>query len=111
MLRLGPGRARTRHAHVVADKGYRFREIRASLCGRGIAHTIPKRADQIAGRRGRGSRGGRRPGFDPTIYKRRNVVECCFNQLKQCRGLATRYDKTATSYTATITIASLLMWL
>lgn len=109
--RLGPGRARTRPDHVVADKGYSSREIRTYLRGRGIAHTIPERADQVAGRRRRGSRGGRPPGFDRTLYKRRNAVERCFNRLKQFRGLATRYDKTAISYTATVTIASLLLWL
>lgn len=32
------------------------------------------------------------------IYKRRNVVERCFKRLKQRRGTATRYDKTAESY-------------
>ncbi|MBE3015556.1 transposase, partial [Microbispora sp. NEAU-D428] len=32
-------------------------------------------------------------------------------QLKQFRALATRYDKTATSYTAVVTIAALLLWL
>ncbi|MEV4111617.1 hypothetical protein [Nonomuraea sp. NPDC049695] len=37
------------------------------------------------------------------------MVERCFNLLKQFRGLATRYDKTATSYTAAVTIASLLL--
>ncbi len=109
--RLGPGRARTRPDHVVADKGYSSREIRSYLRRRGIAHTIRERADQKAGRRRRGSRGGRPPGFNRDRYKRRNVVERCFNRLKQFRGLATRYDKTATSYTATVTIASLLLWL
>ncbi|MGC2998561.1 IS5/IS1182 family transposase, partial [Streptomyces sp. G35A] len=33
-----------------------------------------------------------------------------FNRLKQWRGIATRYDKTAESYTAALTLASLLMW-
>lgn len=111
MPRIGPGRARTRPDHVVADKGYSSREIRAYLRRRGIGHTIPERADQIASRRRRGGRGGRPPGFNRHLYTRRNVVERCFNQLKQFRGLATRYDKTATSYTATVTIASLLQWL
>ncbi|WP_018908170.1 IS5/IS1182 family transposase, partial [Salinispora arenicola] len=85
--------------------------IRADLRRRGIGHTIPERADQQANRRRRGSRGGRPPAFDTQLYKRRNVVERCFNRLKQCRSLATRYDKTATSYRATVTIAALLQWL
>jgi transposase len=95
----------------VADKGYSTRKIRAYLRQRGIGHTIPERSDQITARRRRGRRGGRPPRFDRLLYKRRNIVERCFNQLKQCRGLATRYDKTATSYTAVVTIACLLLWM
>ncbi len=44
------------------------------------------------------------------LYKQRNVVERCFNRLKQWRGIATRYDKTTESYQAAATLASLLMW-
>ncbi|SCG70425.1 Transposase [Micromonospora halophytica] len=109
--RSGPGRPRVRPDHVIADKGYSSKAIRADLRRRGIGHTIPERADQQANRRRRGSRGGRPPAFDKRLYKRRNVVERCFNRLKQCRSLATRYDKTATSYRATVTIAALLQWL
>ncbi|MEU9826331.1 transposase [Micromonospora chersina] len=50
------------------------------------------------------------PTLDKQLYKRRNVVERCLNRLKQCRSVATRYDKTATSYQATVTIAALLQW-
>ncbi|MFJ6983403.1 transposase, partial [Streptomyces sp. NPDC091389] len=57
-----------------------------------------------------GSRGGRPPAFDRELYKHRNVVERCFNRLKQWRGIATRYDKTAESYHAAAALASLLMW-
>jgi transposase len=95
----------------MADKGYSSKAIRADLRRRGIGHTIPERADQQANRRKRGSRGGRPPVFDKQLYKRRNVVERCFNRLKQCRSVATRYDKTASSYQATVTIAALLQWL
>ncbi len=52
---------------------------------------------------------GRPPAFDREGYKRRNVVERCFNRLKQGRGIATRYDKTSESYEAAVTLASLLM--
>src|SRR3712207_7151714 len=57
----------------------------------------------------RSSRGGRPPAFDREVYKHRNVVERCFNRLKQWRGIATRYDKTAQSYEAAVTLASLLI--
>jgi transposase len=39
------------------------------------------------------------------------VVERCFNRFKQYRAIATRYDKTATSYLAMIDLATLQMWL
>ncbi|MFF9078752.1 IS5 family transposase [Streptomyces rubiginosohelvolus] len=108
--RLGPGRPRVRPDHVLGDKGYSSKAIRAWLRRRGIGHTIPERADQARNRYRRGSRGGRPPAFDKQVYKRRNVVERCFNRLKQWRGLATRYDKTIQSYEAAVTLASLLMW-
>ncbi|WP_392973500.1 IS5 family transposase [Streptomyces sp. LN245] len=108
--RTGPGRPRVRPAHVLGDKGYSSRAIRTWLRRRGIGHTIPERADQVRNRLRRGSRGGRPPAFDKQLYKRRNVVERCFNRLKQWRGIATRYEKTAESYQAAVTLASLLMW-
>lgn len=37
-------------------------------------------------------------------------MERCFNRLKHRHGIATRYDKTAQSYDAAVTLASLLMW-
>ncbi|MFC5663830.1 IS5 family transposase [Kitasatospora misakiensis] len=109
--RVGPGRPRTRPDHVIADKGYSSRKIRTYLRRRGIPHTIPERVDQANGRLTRGSHGGRPPAFDRNTYRLRNVVERCFNRLKQWRGLATRYDKTRESYQAAVTIASILLWI
>jgi transposase len=109
--RPGPGRPRTRPDHVIADKGYSSRSIRRYLRRRGIGHTIPERSDQQRNRQRRGPRGGRPPTFNKRIYRHRNVVERCFNQLKQCRSVATRYDKTSTSFHATVTIAALLQWI
>lgn len=111
MPRPGRGRPWTRPRRVLADKGYSSRAIREYLRGRGIAATIPQRADQQANRRRRGRAGGRPPVFDPVVYRRRNVVERCFNRLKQYRAIATRYDKTAVSYRGMIDLATLLMWL
>ena len=108
--RIGPGRPRTRPAHVLGDKGDSSTPTRTWLRRRGIGHTPPQRTDQVRNRLRRGSRGGRPPAFDKQLYKRRNVVERCFNRLKQWRGIATRYDKTAESYQAAVTLASLLMW-
>lgn len=67
---------------------------------RGIAHTIPEKADQQRHRYNRVRRGGTPPRFDRQIYRRRNMIEHCFNRLKGFRGIATRYEKTATPYEA-----------
>jgi transposase len=55
-------------------------------------------------RAAKGSRGGRPPAFDADLYKQRNVVERCFNRLKQFRGLATRYTKRTAYYQAELTM-------
>nr|WP_307710860.1 IS5 family transposase [Streptomyces sp. V1I6] len=108
--RTGLGRPRCRPDHVIADKAYSSRGFRAYLRKRGIGHTIPEKDDQKHHRRNRGRRGGRPTGFDREIYRRRNTVERCFNQIKGFRGIATRYEKTATSYEAAVTLASILLW-
>jgi transposase len=108
IARPGPGRPRTRPDRVVADKGYSARKIRAYLRRRGIAATIPERIDQINGRIRRGETLCR---LDKAAYRRRNVVERCFNRLKQNRAPATRYDKRASHYQAMVTLACLRLWL
>ena len=40
-----------------------------------------------------------------------NVVERFFNKIKQCRRVATRYDKLAANYLAFIQLASIRLWL
>ncbi|NDU71756.1 IS5 family transposase [Actinomadura sp. DSM 109109] len=109
--RPGSGRPRCRPDRVIADKAYSSAAIRRTLRRRGIAATIPERADQRAGRARRGSRGGRSPVFDPALYKRRNVVERCIGRLKQWRGIATRFDKLARNYRAAIVLVTALLWI
>ena len=111
VARAGPGRPRTCPDYVVADKGYSSRANRALLRRRGISHTIPEPRDQAANRRRKGSAGGRPVGFDRNRYVRRNVVERSFCQVKQWRGLATRYDKHARNYAGALNLAALLTWL
>ncbi|WP_443069125.1 IS5 family transposase [Streptomyces sp. NBC_01278] len=102
------GRPRTRPVAVLADKAYSSRAIREHLRKRKIRAVIPQPADQIANRKRLGS--NRPPAFDKTAYKQRNTVERCINKLKQWRGLATRYDKTATAYQATLHLAAIHIW-
>ncbi|MBT2393619.1 IS5 family transposase [Streptomyces sp. ISL-1] len=102
MPRTSGGRPRTRPGHVLADRAYSSRSIRSYLRERQIPHTIPEKRDQAGHRLRRGSAGGRPPAFDREKYKRRHKVECRFALLKQARGVATRYDKLAVRYEATV---------
>ncbi len=109
--RAGAGRPRRRPDVVIADKAYSSRAIRQVLRRRGIRAVIPERADQKANRMRRGQAGGRPPVFDRDLYKARNVVERCFNRLKQFRAIATRFDKLADRYRAGLHLAALVLWL
>ena len=104
------GRPRTTPEAVLADKAYSSRAIRNHLRRRGIRGLIPQPADQAANRKRLGRLGGRPPTFDREAYKQRNTVERCINKLKQWRGLATRYDKTATVYLAGLHVAAVFIW-
>jgi transposase len=99
-IRRSNGRVRTRPRALAGDKGYSYARVRRYLRRRKIQAVIPTRKDQR-----------RRPGFDKETYRRRNVVERSVNWLKESRALATRYDKLAVNYLATVKLAILQRYL
>jgi transposase len=99
-IRRRNGRVRTRPKAVAGDKGYTYARVRRYLRRRQIKAVIPTRKDQR-----------RRPGCDKEAYRRRNVVERCVSWLKECRALATRFDKLAVNYLATVKLAILQRYL
>jgi transposase len=49
--------------------------------------------------------------FSPYLYRARTLIERFFNKIKQCRRVATRYDKLAANYLAFVKLASIRIWL
>ena len=102
------GRPRRRPRAVVGDKGYSYPTVRQWLRAHHIHPIIPERDDQ---RKRRAHRPGRKPAFDREAYRRRNVVERAGGLLKEARAIATRFDKLATQYLATLKLAILRQYL
>jgi transposase len=85
---------------LLADRGYDADWIREIARQQGAWANIPpkrNRKDPIC--------------FSPYLYRARNLIERFFNKIKQCRRVATRYDKLAANYLAFIKLASIRIWL
>ncbi len=78
---------------LLADKAFDIDWIRAELDSRGATAVIPPKADRA-----------RCIPCDFAMYKWRNLVENFFCHLKAFRRIATRYEKTDTSFTAMINL-------
>ena len=80
---------------LLADEAFDGDGLRAELDRRGAMAVIPPKANR------------KRPAAcDFDMYKWRHLVENFFAKLKQFRRIATRYDKTDTSFHAMICLAS-----
>ena len=85
---------------LLADRGYDADWIRELAMKKGAWANIPpksNRSEPIC--------------FSPSRYRARNRVERFFNKIKQCRRVATRYDKLAANYLAFVQLASIRLWL
>jgi transposase len=85
-------------AALIADKAFDNNDLRAELNARGALAVIPSKT----------SRKTFIP-HDAEMYKWRHLVENCFQRLKEFRRIATRYDKTDTSFAAAINLGAALL--
>jgi transposase len=85
---------------LLADRAYDSDALRRTLAERGAwanVKPMPNRRNV--------------PAFSSFLYRYRNLVERFFNKLKHFRAVATRYDKTAENYLASVKLASARIWM
>ena len=87
-------------AHVLADKGYDADWIRELIEDQDCTPHIPPRRHRYDGIT-----------YSKKRYKQRNLIERCFNKLKQFRHIAMRFDRNPLNYLAMIKLASTRLWL
>ena len=80
---------------VHADKGYDANALREKIQDRRAFANIPPKANRKW-----------KPTFSPFLYRNRNAIERMFCRLKDFRRVATRYDRNATNFLATVCIAA-----
>jgi transposase len=80
---------------IIADRGYDSDAFIADIEARNAEAVIPPRSNRLTERR-----------YDQEEYKKRNVVERFINVMKQCRRVATRYEKTARNFLGVVAFAA-----
>ena len=86
--------------HLIADKGYDTDKIIALTEQQNMQAQIPPRKHRKQQRV-----------YDEHLYKLRHLVENAIRDLKEWRGIATRYAKCADSFLAAVHIRCLIRWL
>lgn len=85
---------------VLADKAYDSARIIDELKQRDLRPVIPPNESRKKKRR-----------YDRELYKQRYLVECFFHSIKRWRRIATRYEKTATSYLGLLHLVCAFAWI
>lgn len=85
---------------VVADKAYDTNQVLDTLAQQQAEAVIPPKTNRLDQR-----------DYDKNLYADRNKVERFFGRLKEARGFATRYEKTATSFLAVAHLLAALDWM
>ena len=84
---------------VVADRGYSSRCFRQHIQEAGAQTAIPSKHNEAPVR------------CPDWIYTNRNIVERLWARLKEWRAIATRYEKTAASFSGILCLAAALDYL
>src|SRR5450432_14160 len=84
---------------LLGDKAYDSAELRQWLYERGTKAVIPNRSNRKQPFR-----------FDKKSYKQRHLIENAFCRLKDFRRIATRYDRLARNFLASVCIAAAIVW-
>lgn len=98
-VRRRVGRPRLRPRRIGADRAYHAQRIRHWLRAHAIGAVIPPRGEPGKRRR------GRKLSYDRCRYRGRNVIERSVGWLKECRSLATRFEKLAVHYLGMVHLA------
>ena len=85
---------------LLGDKGYDAGPFIKSLEVRAIKPVIPPKSNRKIKR-----------DCDFALYAERNLIERFFQFIKQFRGIATRYEKTARNFLAGLHLVCALAWL
>ena len=83
---------------LLGDKAFDVDWLRAELDARGAVAVIPPKASRKT-----------LISCDRAMYRWRHLIGNHFAKLKEFRAVATRYDKTDTSYAATINLAAAII--
>tara|TARA_R110002096_G_scaffold349304_3_gene542411 strand:- start:356 stop:694 length:339 start_codon:yes stop_codon:yes gene_type:complete len=97
---LGIGCRGIEPAALLGDKGYDGDALISALERRAIKPVIPPKSNRKV-----------KHDCDFALYRERNLIERFFNTIKQFRGIATRYEKTARNFLAGLHLVCALVWL
>ena len=85
--------------YLLADRGYDTDQVLAAARERGMTPVIPPKRSRKSPQE-----------YDKALYRVRHLVENSFEQLKEWRGVATRYAKKVASYLAICQVRALALW-
>ena len=84
---------------LLGDKAYDSADLRQWLKDRGTRPVIPNRSNR------------KQPfSFDKKSYKQRHRIENAFSRLKDFRRIATRYDRLARNFLASVCLVAAIVW-